>query len=220
VGRKILKQEALLRKALRERGVDCARLEIRVDHMRGRNYVDDLEMGIIYPDSFLRKARRYHLVKKKYDFYFNGNMGKRGQRNRLMCPFQSLSGGKIIESNFGRISLFKSSFNYLYYFGLARARYGLCPHQINWAGPREDIWTYRFIECCLVKSQPVVFVETPLGENFIRGFSTVSDRQFLEMLQHGHVDKNYENKLHHNFELAKERFFLATDIVGKLRVKG
>lgn len=219
MGRKILKQEALLRKALREKKVDCAALTIRVDHMRGRNYINDLEMGIIYPDSFLKKARSLHGITKKFDFYFNGNMGKKGQRNRLMSPFQSLSGGKVIESNLGRISFLKASFNYLYYYGLARSRYGLCPHQINWSGPQEDIWTYRFIECCLVKSLPVLFDETPLGANFTRGFITISDSCLLELLKHGQEEENYAEKLQHNFKLASERFFLHEDVVNTLKEK-
>ena len=211
--RNVLKQEALLRKALREKGIKDTLLDIKVDHMLGTNSISGIETGIIYPDSFYIKSQQL-IQSKDYDFYFNGNMDENGGRKKLLEPFANHPNAKLIESNFGRFSFFKSFYNKSYYKGLARSKFGLCPHQTNWPGPKDRMWTYRFIECCFVGTLPVVFNTTPLGSSFIEGFEYFTDDYLLGRDPGEEFDYI---KVAINRELAKKRFLLSDDICQQLR---
>lgn len=164
----ILKQEALLRRALKERGLNWRQFDIKIDHDTGRNWVDGIEMGIIYPDSFFRWAKILQKSRKKYKYYFNGNMSPSGERSRMLAPFTDLPDAKIVQSNFGRNNYFKSYFNVHYFWALSSSVYGLCPHQKDWPG--KVLWTYRFIDCLITSVIPIIFRETPLDSSFLKGF--------------------------------------------------
>jgi len=48
----ILKQEAMLRLALREVGLNYRDLSIRIDHANGKSFVNGVELPVIYPPLF------------------------------------------------------------------------------------------------------------------------------------------------------------------------
>jgi hypothetical protein len=208
-----LKQEALLRRALKEEGLLRGDVEIKVDHLLGKSTVNGIEVGLIYPKSFIRKSKKLHVNKKRYDFYFNGNMDQNGDRKKLLSPFIDLKKSKIVESNFGRNEYFKSFYNSFYYRDLSLSTYGLCPHQADWPGPKDAIWTYRFIECCLVKTMPIVFIETPLGKDFIEGFNFITDVDILNNFQ---GLEEIHSSLEENFSLVSKKFFLGESISAEI----
>lgn len=211
-GKKVLKQEALLEKALKEKGIPLKDLKIEIDHLNGKNKINGIETDVIFPESFFVSAEKLVPTDKKIDFYFNGNMSNTGSREDMLKPFMNRKNSLVINSNVGRINFFKHRFNKNYYEGLAQSKFGLCPHQSDWPGPIENIWTYRFIECCMVKSIPVVFDETPLGVNFTNGFHF----QLSSEIINGECFYSSE-KAESNFKLVKERFSLTDELVLKIK---
>lgn len=209
-----LKQEALLVAALKDEGVYRADLEINVDHDLGINYINGIPLPIIYPKSHFNDA--YLLLKnakKSYDFYFNGNASQSGDRKRLLSPFEDAN-SKIIYSNEGRKRVKKAKFNNDYYSGLASAHYGLCPHQLDWPGCRDNLWTYRFIECCMVGTVPVCFRETPLGESFVKDFFFVWDDWAIDKRKK--IEPQDMKRIEFNFEVAFRRFTLSESLMKNL----
>jgi len=200
-GRKMLKQEAILRLALQEEGVNDELLKIEIDHINGRNFINDICFPIIYPRSFFTASEKLD-KEKNIDFYFNGNMSTSGERKLMLKPFLSFN-SLIKESDFGRLASKKTVYNYEYFRGLASAKFGLCPHQKDFVGHADTMWTYRFIESCMCKAIPLIFIEAPLGKDFIDGFFVVNNC-LLEAVQYEfsleRVDKNYELcKRRHSF---------------------
>lgn len=211
LGKTVLKQEALLRLSLQELGFNDKAMKIEIDHINGVNYINEVCFPVVYPASFFAEADFLRKnTAKKYDYYFNGNMSVKGERERLMLPFKE-RGAVIIESDVGRSIFSKSKFNIEYYGGLAKSRFGLCPHQKHWSGPRETIWTYRFIECCMVGVIPVVFSETPLGCKFLSGFEYVHDNDLLA------GDTKYsQSHANLNWELVSNRHSLTKDQLAEI----
>ena len=136
-------------------------------------------MGIKYPDSFYERAKQIIPDEKKIGFYFNGFMTPKGERKKMLAPFEKFKDSLIISSEDGRIQDSKDKFNESYFSDFAKSKFGLCPHQANWPGSKEHMWTYRFIESCIVGAIPVVFEETPLGEKFTKGFYVLKDSDFF-----------------------------------------
>jgi len=205
-----LKQEAMLRLALKEEGLSIKKLNIKIDHINGVNFVNGIELPIVYPKSFFDKARALSGTEKKINFYFNGNMSDAGGRKEMLLPFFDKN-SRLIESNYGRSALTKDKFNTVYYSELAASKFGLCPHQKNFVGNPETMWTYRFIECCMVYTIPVVFEEAPLGKKFINKFYYKSDKEVLEF------DTAYEkSQAIRNYDLCIERFTLSEKDIGKI----
>lgn len=199
--RNMLKQEAILRLALQEEGFSDKLFEIEIDHVNGYNYINGIQFPIIYPRSFFIKSSKLE-QSKKIDFYFNGNMSESGERKLMLEPFYSLN-SLIEESDFGRYSENKTVFNYDYFRGLASAKFGLCPHQKDFLGNADTMWTYRFIESCMCKAIPLVFIETPLGNRFTDGFYIVDNSNLssvVESFSEEKADENYNHcKLRHSF---------------------
>jgi hypothetical protein len=211
LGRDVFKQEALLRMALLECGIDYRELDIDIDHVNGYNYVNGVCVPVVYPKRFFLNAKKLHAIQKSTKYYFNGNMSEQGERAILLAPFEEL-GAKIISSEFGRSQFNKAAFNRDYFRGLASAEFGLCPNQKNWSGPADTVWTYRFIECCMVRAMPVEFKETPLGRIFTSGFHYVSDEDALSGSAH------YSDKLvDENYSLAVSRFTLSDRDVQEIK---
>lgn len=207
-GKKRLKQEVILRKALSERKIPLKNLKIEIDHLNGTNSINGVLTGIIYPDSFFRKAEKLIPRDKTLNFYFNGNMSGAGERKHMMAPFVELDKSIIINSDVGRINFLKDKFNKSYYKGLAMAKFGLCPHQKDWPGDRDNMWTYRFIECCMVKTIPVAFEEAPLGKNFTKDFKFYHTKDVLSgKISYSHEEASY------NLDQARKRFSLTDDQV-------
>lgn len=210
LGLDLLKQESMLRLALKEEGVDYKKLDIKIDHVNGFNYINGIELPVIYPKSFFQKAKKLHISNKLITYYFNGNMSNDGGRKKMLSRFSHLD-SKLIESNYGRSRFTKNKFNDQYYSELATSKFGLCPHQKDFKGNQETMWTYRFIECCMVLTIPVIFKETPLGEKFINGFYYVNDEEVLsDNILYDH------DKAIRNFELSLQKFTLSKDVVSRL----
>jgi hypothetical protein len=178
-----LKQEMLLRLALKEKGFSLGKLDIQCNHNLGLNYVNGIQFGIKYPESFFNKSQKLIPSKKKYSFYFNGNMSAEGERDTLIKPFKKVLNSLIIHSNDGRVVKNKDKFNSQYFELFANSKYGLCPHQMNWKGDLDELWTYRFIESCFVESIPILFRKTPLSDKFVNNFYFLWDDEVLDMLK-------------------------------------
>lgn len=215
-GRVIYKQELLLRKALKEKGLCLKDLTIKCDHDLGLNYVNGIKMGIKYPDSFFDEAVSMNFRNKNTNIYFNGYINESGGRNHLLQPFRKLPHTVIISSEEGRVQEKKDVFNRSYFLQLADSKFGLCPHQLNWSGSREHLWTYRFIECCLVGATPILFNATPLGHNFINGYYYIWDNDFLANCTSAVNEYSYENAMA-NQALAKKQFFLSASEITMIR---
>jgi len=209
-----LKQELLLQKALEEKGFNYKKLKISCNHDLGRNYVNGVEMGIKYPDSFYEKAKQIIPDKKIYSFYFNGNMNPEGGRKEMLKPFEMYNDSLIISSDDGRIQSSKDKFNKSYFSYFAKSKFGLCPHQADWPGTKEHLWTYRFIESCLVGSIPVIFEATPLGEKFINGFFVLKDSDF----KNTKIPVYNILKANDNLVLARNKFFLTDDECHQIKI--
>ncbi|OCL92390.1 hypothetical protein [Arcobacter porcinus] len=211
-GLNILKQEAMFRLALKEEGLDYRKFNISINHVDGLNIINGITLSIIYPKSFFNKAKILHSNSKKHKFYFNGNMSNDGGRKAMLAPFANFSDTKIVESDYGRSPFTKNKFNKIYYKELSFSEFGLCPHQKDFIGNSDTMWTYRFIECCMVNTIPVIFNEAPLGKNFTSGFHFYTDDIFFkEDIQ---FDKQ---KAFENYELALNKFTLNNETIKKLK---
>jgi hypothetical protein len=207
----ILKQEAMFRLALKEEGLDYRNFDININHVDGLNIINGITLSIIYPKSFFNRAKILHANSKKYKFYFNGNMSNDGGRKEMLERFANLD-TKIVESDYGRSPFTKNKFNKIYYKELSYSQFGLCPHQKDFVGNNDTMWTYRFIECCMVNAIPVTFNEAPLGKNFTNGFHFYSDDIFFKEDVQFNKQKAFEN-----YELARTKFTLNNEIVNKLK---
>lgn len=210
LGLNLLKQEAMFRLALKEEGLNYKNFDIKIDHVNGLNYINGIELPVIYPKSFFKKAKKLHTSDKVLTYYFNGNMSDTGGRKRMLSKFFNRN-SKIVESDYGRSRFTKNKFNNYYYSELATSKFGLCPHQKDFVGNPETMWTYRFIECCMVLTVPVVFKETPLGEKFLKGFYYINDEEALL----DSISYDYDKALR-NFELCVEKYSFSQNVILKL----
>lgn len=208
-----LKQELLLFLALQEKGFNLDRIDIRVDHALGTNYVNEIEIGIKYPDSFYNNCSQLIPEEKNLDYYFNGEMHDSGLRKIMLAPYIQREKSIIIESNDGRIIDNKDKFNYEYFAGLADAKFGLCPGQADINHPASHLWGYRFIESCFVGAIPVLFVIAPLSYRFTNGFYIYWHTKDSD-INNFVYQKEYAE---FNRELAKERFLLTDEECDKIR---
>lgn len=197
-------QEYLLRKALREEGIDTPDLPIIVDHLNGLNFIGGVPLEIKYPASYLDLTHampRTH----RYRYVFCGNMAASGARRKLLAAFVGPY-SYIEESNYGRDPTKKYSFNRSYYERMRQGIFALCPHQVDWTGPPDTAWTYRFIEATFAEVLPVCFRAAPCGSEFLRGFHYYWDDET-------HSLEGYQEKVDQNKALTARRFFLSTDEV-------
>lgn len=208
------KQELLIRKALIEKGFNIKNLKILCDHDLGLNYVNGVKMGIKYPDSFYTKSVELIPKNKTYNFYFNGNMNENGNRFTLLKPFKKFERTALIPSNEGRIQSKKDQFNIEYFTEMAKSKFGLCPHQADWPGDKEAMWTYRFIESCFVEAIPVLFKDAPLGKTFTKGFYFLWDYELLKL---DNIDSFDLSKSKSNKELAREVFCISEKEVNLIK---
>lgn len=161
-----LKQTIMLQKALVEEGINPDECKIEINHDLGFSYVNDIKVPIIFPKNHFDYAKQCHTSDKKYMFYFNGNAGKGNAREHLMKDFLDRKDSKIVFSDDGRIIENKDKANPVYFKEMAESHFSLCPHQPNWRGDWDALWTYRYIECLMLKTMPVQFKSTPLSLNF------------------------------------------------------
>ncbi len=203
-----MKQELLVRLALKEKGFNLKKIKISIDHDLGLNYINGIKLGIKYPDSFFDQATKLGDSEKIVNYYFNGNMADSGGRKKMLASFIKMPKSIIVESNDGRVEDKKDKFNEEYFQGLANAKFGLCPHQADWQGNQDALWTYRFIECCFVKTIPVLFREAPLSVNFTHGFHLLWAHEILSNDQAQVYNTQDAEK---NNKLAREIFCLSQD---------
>jgi len=212
-GRLVMLQRRLLELALEEVGLHSQKLKITIDHINGRANVSGVEVGIVYPRQFFANAVNLPGEKMR-DYYFNGAMPESGGRKQMLQPYVDRAESLIVSSIEGRNNRKKGQFNTDYYSGLRASRFTLCPHQADWPGPKETMWTYRFVEACIAKSIPIVFRETPLGDQFVNGFHFLWDDKEPHVYDEALAIKNRR--------LALERFTLSAEqhsaILDKLEV--
>lgn len=202
----VLRQEALLRLALREWGINDEICQISIDHISGKSSVNNIPLGLIYPYAFFEACRRLQeFTSRDILFVFEGFITPEGGRKELLEPFIGLKNSLILNSSYGRSPQNKFSYNFYYFQNLSKSFYGLCPHQIDWPGPSGSIWTYRFVECCMSGSIPVVFNKTPLSSWFTDGFYFITDLD-AQAMSEGPSFLCDERR--HNFDLAFKRFTL------------
>lgn len=169
-------QEELLKQAILEEGLKVSSELIRIDHDLGKSYILKHQLGIIYPRSFIGDTD-YKNTEKKIKYYFNGFEGGDGGRICLLEKYNDPC-NEIIFTREGRKK--RKLFNYNYYNSFMKAKYGLCPHQLDWKGDLNALWTYRFIESCMVGAIPILFRKTPLCSQFVRGFNYFWDDELHE----------------------------------------
>lgn len=198
-----LKQTIMLKLALDEAGIDPNKCKISIDHDKGRSYVNNIELPIIFPKQWFEYTKNLHTLKKEYNFYFNGNIGEGSSRQKLLEKFTSRDDCVVVWSNDGRDVANKKKYNTEYFTGIVKSKYGLCPHQPDWKGDMDALWTYRFIECLMAKTVPVNFRETPLSSKFTNGFYFIWDN-------HEFTDNIDETVLEQNYNLALSTFTLSS----------
>lgn len=196
----LLKQEAMLKMSLLEIGIDPSMIKIRIDHANGKCYVDDKIFDVIFPKVFFETCSLMHNSEKIYKYYFNGYMGSDKNRIDLLKPFVN-NDAVIRYSEDGRNKNCKGSFNVNYFNEMSLSKYTLCPHQKNWPHKDSIIWTYRFIEACMIGSIPVVFRDTPLSDSFTMDFKFIYDNEVLSG-----ADIYSEKNVIDNYELARKKF--------------
>jgi hypothetical protein len=205
-----LKQTIMLKLALEEVGIDPNKCKISIDHDKGRSYVNTVELSIIFPKQWFEYTKNLHTLEKEYNFYFNGNIGKGSSRQKLLQNFISRDDCVVVWSNDGRAVSNKSKYNKEYFTGLAKSNYGLCPHQPDWKGDLDALWTYRFIECLMSKTVPVNFRETPLSTKFTNGFYFVWNNSNF-------TNETNATLLNKNYNLAFDRFTLSLEKINAIK---
>ena len=202
MGNEKLKQTIMLKKALLEEGINPNTCEIEINHDLGYSYINNIKVPIIFPRSHFEFAEKCHTSNKKFMFYFNGHAGKGNTRANLMKKFLDRDDSKVIFNNDGRIIENKGTPNPVYFNEMAASHFSLSPHQPNWRGDLEALWTYRYIESLMLKSMPVQFRETPLTETFTEeSIFRWDDDDFIKLPTQKELDKNYE--------FAKRKFRLS-----------
>lgn len=188
-----LKQAIMLKKAFVEEGIDPNNYKIEIDHDAGFNYINGVKLPIIFPRSHFDFAKDCHTTDKKFMFYFNGNSGKGNAREKLLKKFIERSDSKIIFNNDGRVKKNKGTPNSIYFHEMARTHFSLSPHQPDWRGDSAALWTYRYIECLMLKTMPVQFKETPLTKTFTEeSLFRWDDDDFDILPTQKELDKNYK----------------------------
>ena len=205
----MLHQEALLRRALDEQCVSYK--TIKLNHLAGTAKIigipnaPDRDVGLIYPRSFFEAAEEMMANEKKLpQYFFQGHCPTTGSRVALFNAFKKAevcrSQVQINRSKFARQAGNKGKWDRIYFLWLARAQFGLCPHHLNFPAQGYGLWTYRFVDCCMVGALPVLFRETPLCAKFIEGF---------HVLWNDDTTHTYNRRLAiQNRQLAQERFSL------------
>lgn len=199
-----LLQEILARRALKELGATCELLHI--DHLEGKNFVDGIGVDVLYPMSWV--LRSLNLTQTKiYRYVFIGLVGD--DRVDSLEPFRHRPDSLIEETRLQRLPLQKGRFRRNYWEKMHQAEFALCPQRANWPGSTHRAWTYRFIEATLTWAIPVVFDETPLGSDFLRGFHYVNS-EAADAAAYDH------EAAARNFRITLEKHVLPTNLINML----
>jgi len=210
--KKNLKQTILLKLALQEEDINYKKCNIRIDHDSGISIVNNIKLPIIFPKSWMYEAEKLHTDKKEYKFYFNGFIGEGTSRQEILKDFIIREDSKIIWSNDGRNVENKNVFNKDYFAGLCKSVYGLCPHQPDWPGNWNTLWTYRYIECLMAKVIPINFKQTPLAKSFIEDSYFVWDKDVINNSLN--IDSA---KVEYNYNFAFNKFTLSLEQIDAIK---
>lgn len=118
----------------------------------------------------------------------------------MLSAFQNVSNSKIVSSDAGRWKCLKGKYDWVYFSQLGNSKFGLCPNQADWPG--DFFWTYRFVDCLLAGTIPVLFRLTPLSDDFVDGFFFIWDNSLLSGISETERIKMAER----NYQLALSRF--------------
>lgn len=208
---KNIMQYQLFEKALKEKSITTARIDI--DHKKGLNYANGVELSIKYPLSFIEKIK-YLNSNKIYTYCFKGQMidnNSKVSRSTMLSPFKNKN--SLIEgTDLGRKRKNKNEADLDYFQLIANSRFSLCP---NWAGEwynHDYGWTYRIIETCFTRSLPIVFRETPYGKNFIKDIKFLWNDE-----NHDLDDTEYNQIVDYNYQKALEYWTLRENEVIKIK---
>lgn len=202
----------MLHLALAEAGIDAHQFDIGIDHNLGVSRVNSVLIPVVYPRAWALRAQQLHNSPKLNRFWFKGFPGKDNSRLELLAPFESRSDSAVMYSNRGRQVDNKRQYDKEYYSELAQSEYGLCPHQLDWPGDRNQLWTYRYIECLFTGVIPVNFRRTALGTEFVGTTYFEWDDEILEKENtHPSVEA-----IQHNLEQAQKRFLLTEEQVKRI----
>jgi hypothetical protein len=207
-----LLQFRLLEQALLEQSIDINKFDVTVNHRMGTIVLNNHTIGLKYPKSYLEKIKNLS-SEKIYDFCFVGHFESFG-REQMLEPFIDKN-SYIKHSIVGRTDK-KFDFDDEYYQILSNTKFSLVPNHIGkkakkWQHP--DAWSYRFIETMFSRSVPVLFKKSPLGENVVKDFKFLWDDDNFNI-----SDREYQDTVNHNFNVAVEKFTINIDDIRKLRI--
>lgn len=167
-------QGALLVRALQERGLPTDVVLSNADHAIGQaRLANGTELGLIFPDSFFNRTAALWSLPRSLRFVFIGRLAL--GRDDMLRSWAARADAVVIKSKWSYTAASKGQYDASYFEWLAKAEFGLCPHEAHWQASKANMWTYRFAECCMTGAIPVQFRRTPLGARFTDGFHYVWD---------------------------------------------
>jgi len=207
-----LLQYRLLKYALAEHSIDADSLNPQVDHRNGVVNLQGVNFGLKYPKTYLQHIEQLN-QDKIYDFCFVGHFESFGREESLK-PFMDKN-SYIKHSEVGRQKE-KYDFDTSYYQVMCNSKFSLVPNHVSSKNPKKwqhpNAWSYRFIEAIISNSLPVLFRESSLGENWIRGFKVLWNDSNFDL-----SSEQYNRLLKRNKDLALERFFITKDELTQLQ---
>lgn len=207
-----LRQEALLLCSLVEIGINPTKVSIAIDHINGYNIVNGIKFDVCYPKYYFQLTQPFIGLERTHQYHFDGHPGQGNERVELLEKYRN--NGYIRYTNLGHQTFTKAHFNADYFSKLASAKYGICPHQPDWPHPDSRIWTYRFIECCMVGTIPMTLHQSPLSQSFTDGFSFFQTTETQEV-----PPKRNKIDVRENRKLAEQRFTINSDTTFSLYEK-
>ncbi len=209
---KKMMQYQLLDLALKEEGL--TNYTININHKTGFNTVNDIEVYLKYPRSYIEKISKLD-VTPKYNYVFKGGLTFNNSsinRSEILSEYMQQQDSLIIGTSVGIEQKDKTEFDTEYYQLLCNSNFSLCP---NWSGEQwdhEHAWTYRFIESCFSKSIPIIFRIQPLGKVFTKDI-------FFYWNDELHLTNNYNDIVENNYKKALTYWTLQPEEINAIRNK-
>jgi len=207
-----LLQFRLLKYALEEHNINIEDLNPDVDHRNGTIDLNGFNIGLKYPKSYLDNIAELDKT-QIYNFCFVGHFESFGREESLR-PFMNKN-SYIKHSEVGRQKK-KYDFDTHYYQIMCNSRFGLVPNHTDKKRPKKwqhpNAWSYRFIETIISDTIPVLFRESPLGKNAIRGFKVLWNDSNFNL-----DEKQYQRLLKRNKELALRKFFITDEEIAQIQ---
>jgi hypothetical protein len=118
--------------------------KLRIDHLNGHNYVNNLKIPITFP-IYLKNFIQTMNTIKHVDYVFIGTISK----NRDWIQKYKTSNSIIRDSNYGRNNTTKYDVDRIYYETMCKSRFALTPTGVC-------NWSYRFFEAIMCMCIPVL----------------------------------------------------------------